>query len=328
MSYRQSGIEYREANFAYNQSNATVSVATIAATANLILTARYTYRPAEKPGSVNYRWHLPYNNPGFVYNERDNSAPDHRLLKTYNQPNVSYRQASDVGVSFKVVAFPGSIPIATTVGGTGSVPATIVAGVIGCTAQVADHTGPLIINLDMDYIEIAVHVPTLVALPAATISSIVKPANIDIDAAVHGHVLIITTTVNPGTIGVAAALPAPSVSANFAYTQQIPVKTIATLPTVPLFARLTLHVFNRTPTVGRPQDTTPAAYALRRHYVPLPQGENVFIINNAIVQTFLPADTATVTRWIYGAHVPPTDLTLTEVSLLQAAGYQFDVGPE
>ena len=152
MSYRQSGIEYRETNFAYNQSNATVSVATIAVPVNLILTARYTYRPAKKPGGVEYRNQFAYNESGFEYNERDNSAPDHRLLTTYNQSNVSYRQASDVGISFKVFAFPGSMPIATTVGGTGSIPVTIVASSIAVTSQVAAATGPLAIDLSMNYI--------------------------------------------------------------------------------------------------------------------------------------------------------------------------------
>ena len=36
-------------------------------------------------------------------------------------------------------------------------------------------------------------------------------------------------------------------------------------------------------------------------------------------------DTSTVTRWIYGGHDSPRDLTSTEETLLVSAGYSFDV---
>jgi hypothetical protein len=45
------------------------------------------------------------------------------------------------------------------------------------------------------------------------------------------------------------------------------------------------------------------------------------------VQSFLPTNWDTVTRWIYGGHASPTDLTAAEETLLISAGYSFGVGP-
>jgi len=328
MTYRQSGIIYRQPNFAYNKSDATVSVATIAATANLVLTARYTYRPSERPGYVDYRWHKPYNNPGFVYNERDNTAPDNRLLKIYNQPNVSYRQAKSVGISFKVVGFPGSIPIATTVGGTGSIPVTIVANVIGCTSEVAGASGPLIINLDMDFIKILGHVITKVVIDNATIISRLVDSSIGISASLPTITLYITTTIivpDSEAIGVQANIYTPTVRANYTATPKM--SLVAALGAIPIHRMIEVPITNSVPTIG-PRGYAPAANALRRYYVPGPRQGNVFIINNATVQIDYPVDTTTITRSIYGAHNSPLDLTETEYLLLVAAGYDFRIGPE
>ena len=71
---------------------------------------------------------------------------------------------------------------------------------------------------------------------------------------------------------------------------------------------------------------TPAAYALMQHFAPRPRSENLFIINNSSVQNFFPVDASTITRTLYGGHLPPTDLTATEISLLEASGYPIDVG--
>ena len=76
------------------------------------------------------------------------------------------------------------------------------------------------------------------------------------------------------------------------------------------------------------EDASPAAYALMRHFQPRPKGDNIFIINGTTVQSFLPHDWATVTRWIYGGHESPRDLTTAEETVLVAAGYSFRVGPE
>ena len=327
MTYRQSGIIYRQPNFAYNKSDATVSVATIAATANLVLTARYTYRPSERPGYVDYRWHLPYNNPGFVYNERDNTAPDNRQLKIYNQPNVSYRQAGSVGISFKVVGFPGSIPIAATVGGTASIPVTIVAPHIGCTSQVASNTGPLIINLDMDFQKIPGHVVTKVVIDKAiAVSRVVVPA-IEVDASLPTITMYLTTTItNAGGIEVKTDVKTTAVAANYTATPN-KVSLVAALEAIPIYRIIEVPATNSVPTIG-PRGYSPAANALRRYYVAGPRQGNVFIINNTTVQINYPVDTTTITRSIYGGHDSPLDLTEAEYTLLLAAGYDFRIGPE
>ena len=328
MTYRQSGIEYREANFAYNTSDATVSVDTISATANLVLTASYTYRPSERPGFVDYRNRFAYNELGFEYNERDNTKPDNRLLKIYNQPNVAYRQASSVGISFVTIAFPGSIPIVATVGGTGSIPVTIVAATIGCTSEVASHTGPLIINLDMNYIEIAGHISTVVKIAdEVVIAAIVSPESIGIIGYPKDISLYITTTIDAEHIGAKAELEDVTTPMSYIATPAS-ISIDATFYAIPMFSRIDFIIRNIVPPVLEPWQPTPAAYALRRYYLPGPRGENVFIVNNAIVQTYQPADQSTVTRQILGGHDAPDDLTDTEVALLIAAGYPFSVGPQ
>lgn len=325
MSYRQSGIEYRETNFAYNQSNATVSVATIAVPVNLILTARYTYRPAKKPGGVEYRNQFAYNESGFEYNERDNSAPDHRLLTTYNQSNVSYRQASDVGISFKVFAFPGSMPIATTVGGTGSIPVTIVAPSIAVTSQVAAATGPLAIDLSMNYIALPGHIVTVAAAPSATGKHIQLPATIAVATdKIDDSNLFIATVVYPPLIVVPSDIKTFTTPMSVVLTPQT-LACKATIEAVPIYRQVvqwTENIVQRTSPEG-----SPAANSLQRYMGPLPRARNIFIINNATVSDTQPYDHSTVTRTILGAHATPLDLTEAEEILLVAAGYPFNVGP-
>jgi len=325
MTYRQSGIIYRQPNFAYNKSDATVSVATIAVPANLVLTARYTYRPAERPGFVDYRNSNGYNNSGWEYNERDNSAPDHRLLKIYNQPNVSYRQASDVGVSFRVVAFPGSIPIATTVGGTGSIPVTIVAPSIAVTSQVAAATGPLAIDLSMSYIALPGHIITVTAAPSATPVHIQLPATIAVATdEIDDSNLFIATVVYSPLIVVESDIDAPATPMSAVLTPQT-LACKATVGAVPIFRQVvqwTENIVQRTSPEG-----SRAFNSLQRYMGPLPRARNIFIINNATVSDTQPSDHSTVTREILGAHATPLDLTEAEETLLVAAGYPFNVGP-
>ena len=80
------------------------------------------------------------------------------------------------------------------------------------------------------------------------------------------------------------------------------------------------------PPVGLRNQPTPAAYALARHYIASPRARNLFIIEGTSVQDYLPVDTTTVTRWLLGGHLPPSDLTPSEISLLEASGYPIDVG--
>ena len=78
--------------------------------------------------------------------------------------------------------------------------------------------------------------------------------------------------------------------------------------------------------VGPRNKPTPASFALFRHYAPESRGTNLIIVNNASVQTFMPADQSTATRVIYGGHDCPDDLTATEQDILIAAGYKLRVG--
>tara|TARA_R110000751_G_C13776838_1_gene480653 strand:- start:1838 stop:2830 length:993 start_codon:yes stop_codon:yes gene_type:complete len=325
MTYRQSGIIYRQPNFAYNKSDATVSVATIAVPTNLVLTASYTYRPTERPGFVDYRNGNGYNNAGWEYNERDNTAPDDQLLRIYNQPNVSYRQASDVGISFKVVAFPGSIPIPTTVGGTGSIPVTIVASSIAVTSQVAAATGPLAIDLNMNYIALPGHIITVTAAPSATPIHIQSPATIGVTTdKIDDSNLFIATVVYSPLIVVPSDIKASTTPMSVVLTPQT-INVKADVQVIPIYRQVvqwTENIVQRTSPEG-----TITANSLQRYMGPLPRARNIFIINNATVSDTQPYDHSTVTRTILGAHATPLDLTEAEETLLVAAGYPFNVGP-
>ena len=94
----------------------------------------------------------------------------------------------------------------------------------------------------------------------------------------------------------------------------------------PVYTLLEMPYTMTLPPVGLRQDATPAAYALRRHYAMQKKGTNLIIVNGTSIQTFPPADWSTVTRWIYGGHASPKDLTSSEIALLIANGYSIDVG--
>ena len=109
------------------------------------------------------------------------------------------------------------------------------------------------------------------------------------------------------------------------YAGTIQVK--ATTPEVPLHRIIDpMPVANVRPMVGPRHQPTPVSFALFRHYQPESRGTNLIIVNNASVQTFMPADQSTATRVIYGGHECPDDLTATEQDILIAAGYKLRVG--
>ena len=62
--YNESGIAYRESGFPYQKRDATVSVSTIACSADLSLTFVYVYTP-KRPGGVGYSNGYDYNKTGF-----------------------------------------------------------------------------------------------------------------------------------------------------------------------------------------------------------------------------------------------------------------------
>ena len=317
--YNESGIQYREANFPYTKRDATVSVSTIACSADLSPVFAYVYTP-KRPGGVAYSSGYDYNKSGFTYPERDTSVPDNRVLVDYSQSGVSYSQPVDTGHTVAVIATPATIGVTTTFSASPSVPATATPSTVAC---------PVVIVPSVTANSIAVHggITAPATLPSATISAIVTPATVATTATFPGHTLYITIDATPGVIACTTTIPSATASGNFTATPAT-IAITANIPSVEMYERLVMPTENTLPRAINPQDSSPAAYALMRHFAPGAKGTNIFIINGTTVQTYLPANWSTVTRWIYGGHESPTDLSSTEVSLLAAAGYSFNAGPE
>ena len=317
--YNESGIQYREANFPYTKRDATVSVSTIACSADLSLTFAYVYTP-KRPGGVGYSSGYDYNKTGFDYNERDTSIPDNRVLVDYSQSGVGYSQPVDTGFTVAAIATPATIGVTTTFSAGVSVPATVTPSTVAC---------PVVIVPSVTANSIVVHggITTPATLPSPTISAVVTPATVAAAATFPGHSLYITVDATPGVIAATTTMPSETPSGNYTAV----VDTIAATTVIgadPMYRLVEIPTSNIVPPIGRREDTTPAGYALMRHFQPGARGDNIFIINGTTVQDYLPADWATVTRWIYGGHDSPRDLTESEETVLVAAGYSFRVGPE
>ena len=318
-NYNQSGIEYNEANFAYSRRDATVSVSTIACSADLSLTFAYVYTP-KRPGGVAYSAGYDYNKSGFTYPERDTSIPDNRILVDYSQSGVSYSQPVDTGFTVAAIATPATIGVTTTFSASPSVPATATPSTVACPVVIVST-----VTANLIVVHAGIELPA--TLPAAAVSAVATPATVAAAATFPGHTLYITVDATPGVVATTAALPSPTVSGNFTFAAS----TIACTSTVgseQVYRLLVMPTANTLPRIGVPEASTPAARALMRHFAPGAQGSNVFIVEGSTVQTYLPADWATVTRWIYGGHESPRDLTAAEETLLVGAGYSFRVGPE
>ena len=226
---------------------------------------------------------------------------------TYSQP--------DTGI-VEIVATVTTVTATTVLSATGGVEADISASTI---AGVAALPGA---GVTANYVDIAeVDMSAVAALPTPTLRA--------------DQVLSVSTIAGVGTISGTAVvdLLVPTIAA----TATVPAVTISAHATPGDIAVTSavgtdqMYTFypgstNKTPTIGLRNQPTPAAYALMRHYAPRPKADNLFIINNSSVQNFMPADASTVTRTLYGAHLPPTDLTATEISLLKASGFPIDVG--
>ena len=317
--YNESGIAYRESGFPYQKRDATVSVSTIACSADLSPVFTYVYTP-KRPGGVAYSAGYDYNKTGFDYNERDTSVPDNRILVDYSQSGVSYSQPVDTGHTVAVIATPATIGVTTTFSASPSVPATVTPSTVACPVVIVPS-----VTANSIVVHAGIEVPA--TLPSATISAIVTPAAVATTAAFPGHTLYITIDATPGVIAATATMPSETPSGNFTFEAP----TIAATTTIgakEMYRLVVIPTENTTPTIGLKEDTTPAAYALMRHFQPRAKGDNIFIINGTTVQSFLPHDWATVTRWIYGGHESPKDLTDSEETVLVAAGYSFRVGPE
>ena len=316
--YNESGIAYAESGFPYQKRDATVSASTIACSADLSPVFAYVYTP-KRPGGVAYSAGYDYNKTGFDYNERDTSVPDNRVLVDYSQSGVSYSQPVDTGHTVAVIATPATIGVTTTFSASPSVPATVTPSTISC---------PAVIVPSVTANTIVLHGGTVgqASVPSATTSAIVTPAAVAAGATIPEESLYITVDATPGVVAAEATMPSATASGNYTATPAT-IGVGATTPTVTMFRYLVIPTTKIVPSVGLRDKPTPAAYALMRHYEPGLRGDNIFIINGTTVQDFLPADKTTVTRWIYGGHESPKDLTDAEETVLLAAGYSFRVGP-
>lgn len=289
MSYGQSGIEYTEPNFAYNKSDVTLTPGVIAAFAKIDLTYEYVY---------------------------SNNIP----VVTYNQPLLKYQPDDEVGVTVVVTAFPGAIAATTAMTAGASNASDISISTVVCPVVIIPQATATTIKIPAG-IELTTSVPSTV------ISVIPGIAEIAAVATIPQWTLFVTNDVRPAVIAASITIPAAS------FVQDVlqnvgAIKCLTTIGIEPVSRLLQIPTADIVSPVGQLNEPTPAAYALMRHYQPRARGANIFIVNGDTVQSYLPGDWATVTRWIYGGHNSPSDLTSSEETLLIAAGYKFDVGPE
>ena len=291
MTYRQSGIQYREASFAYNTSDSTVNVGVIGVVATI-------------PTSIDF----PYRKSGMSY--RDS-------LYTYREPASS-------GNAYTVICFPATVGVTTQFSAVAGLPAPVSPGPIAVDATVADT-----IDIDANYVEAHEGIELTASLPAISllIGQQMNPAAIAATTTMAPTIEVILDGAVVGTIAATSTVAdSHDVDGNYTfYAATIQVK--ATTPEVPLHRIIDpMPVENVRPMVGPRNKPTPASFALFRHYQPESRGTNLVIVNNASLQTFLPADQSTATRVIYGGHDCPNDLTATEQDILIAAGYKLRVG--
>ena len=286
MSYRQSGIAYRESDFVYNRSDATLHVGVI----NVVCGTPTLFE-------------FPYRKSGTAYRN-----------------SFLYREPASNDNTYVVKAFPATLAVTTAFSAVAGKPIDVFAATINVVAGVATN-----INVDANFIVLLEGNNYSVVMPAPSLvaGNVLNVATIPVTTAMDSTQEVI---IDVDTIAATVAVPTPAdISGDFSITTGT-IKVVATTPNVLLHRILTVPESNTLPPVLRPQDATKAAFALRQHYKPTARGINLIIINNTSVQTFMPADFSTVTRVIYGGHESPNDLTGTEQAILIAAGYQFRVG--
>ncbi len=231
--------------------------------------------------------------------------------------SYDYRQALISGNTYLVVATPATVGVTTSITATGGIPITVSPATIAAVAAVPA------VDIDANYVHVDTGIAAAASLPAPTVvtGALMTPAKI----AGVGGVDPITgvNIITPATITGVGAVPDPT------REWHILPGTIACTSTVgseSIYELFTIPTTDIVPPVGLRNVPTPAAYALMRHYKPRARGDNLFIINGTSIQNYLPVDTKTVTRWLYGGHESPKDLTASEIALLIADGYSIDVG--
>jgi hypothetical protein len=238
----------------------------------------------------------------------------------YREPGLAYRNnytysQSDTGI-VEVVATVTTVTATVAFSAAASIEANISVSTI---AGVAALPGA---GVTANYVDIAeVDMSAVAALPTPTLRAdrVISVSTIAATTAISGTAVV---DLLPATVAVTATVPAVTISAHATPGDIAVTSAVGTDQMYTFYPGPT----NKTPTIGLRNQPTPAAYALMRHYSPRPKADNLFIINNSSVQNFMPADASTVTRTLYGAHLPPTDLTATEISLLKASGFPIDVG--
>ncbi len=238
----------------------------------------------------------------------------------YREPGLAYRNnytysQSDTGI-VEVVATVTTVTATVAFSAAASIEANISVSTI---AGVAALPGA---GVTANYVDIAeVDMSAVAALPTPTLRAdrVLSVSTIAATTAISGTAVV---DLLPATVAATATVPAVTISAHATPGDIAVTSAVGTDQMYTFYPGST----NKTPTIGLRNQPTPAAYALMRHYAPRPKADNLFIINNSSVQNFMPADASTVTRTLYGAHLPPTDLTATEISLLKASGFPIDVG--
>ena len=228
-----------------------------------------------------------------------------------------YRQGVISGNAYLVVATPAPVGVTTSITATGGIPITVSVSTIAAVAAVPA------VDIDANYIHVDAGIAAICAVPAPTIltGALMTPATIAGVAALPAstpEVVVIANHVS-GT----GAVPDPT---REWHVSPGTITCTTTMGEEPVYTLLEMPFTMTLPPVGLRQDATPAAFALRRHYAMQKKGTNLIIVNGTSIQTFPPADWSTVTRWIYGGHASPKDLTSSEIALLIANGYSIDVG--
>ena len=219
MTYRQSGIQYREASFAYNTSDSTVNVGVIGVVATI-------------PTSIDF----PYRKSGM----------------SYRDPLWTYREAASGGNAYTVICFPDTVGVTTQFSAVAGLPATVTPGTIAATAGVATS-----IDVDANYAELHEGIELAASLPAISllIGQQMNPAAI---AATTTMAPTIEVTLNVGTIA-ATSTVANSHDVDGSYTfNAATIQVKATTPEVPLHRIIDpMPVENVRPMVGPRNKPTP-----------------------------------------------------------------------
>jgi hypothetical protein len=231
--------------------------------------------------------------------------------------SFDYRQSLITGNTYLIVATPAAVAVTTSITATAGIPITVTPATVAAVAAVPA------VDIDANYVHVDAGIAAICAVPAPTILTgvILTPATIAGVAAILTPIPEVEVIAN--SISGTGAVPDPT---REWHVLPSTITCTTTMGAEPVYTLLEMPYTMTLPPVGVPEEASRPAYALRRHYAMERKGTNLIIINNTSIQTFPPSDWSTVTRWIYGGHASPTDLTSTEISLLIADGYSIDVG--